>query len=124
MKRTIVMLAVAAASMVAIAQPPPNSTSTPPPTPALTQPALASVSPQPAPSLKKESVQIPKIVVFTPLSNLGKPLVKNKIKRVDGMSSRPWEQIVGIHPGYSSFPPPEMHEPTTYLFWIGRDPHQ
>lgn len=116
MKRTIVMLAVAAASMVALAQPPPN----PKPAPS---PAPASVSPPAAPLVKKENAQLPVSGVSTPLRNLAKPLVKNKVESVDGMSSRPWAQIVGIHPGYSAFPPPEMHESTLDLFWVGRDPH-
>jgi hypothetical protein len=116
MKRTIVILAVAAASMVAFAQPPPN----PAPAPS---PAPASVSLPAAPMVKKESAEAPVSGVSTPFKNLTKPLVKNRVETVDGMSSRPWAQIVGIHPGYSAFPPPESHESTLYLFWVGHDPH-
>jgi hypothetical protein len=39
------------------------------------------------------------------------------------MSSCPWGQIVGIHPGYSEFPRTEMHESTLYVFWVRNDPH-
>jgi hypothetical protein len=117
MKRTIVILAVAAASMVAFARPPQNRVPTSSPTP-------ASVSPPAAmPLVKKESAQIPASGVSTPLKYLSKPLVKHNVESVDGMSSRPWVQIVGIHPGYSAFPRTEMHESTLYLFWVGRDPH-
>ncbi|HEY1790452.1 MAG TPA: hypothetical protein VGJ73_20060 [Verrucomicrobiae bacterium] len=116
MKRTIVILAVATASMVAFAQPPPN------PAP-LPSPASASVSPPTAPLVKKEIAQVPAPGVSTPLKSLRKPLVKRKVWSVDGTSSRPWGQIVGIHPGYSAFPAPEMHESSFYLFWVGRDPH-
>lgn len=116
MKRTIVILAVAAASMVAFAQPPQNRAPT-------SSPAPASVSPPAAPLVKKETAQIPATGVSTPFKYLGKPLVKHKVERVDGMSSRPWAQIVGMHPGYSAFPRTEMHESTLYLFWLGRDPH-
>ena len=112
------MLAVAAASMVAKAQPPPNPTHAPSP-----KPLSAAVSSQAVPMVKKESAQITTSVVVTPLTTIGKPVIKPKYERVDGMSSRPWAQIVGIHPGYSAFPPPEMHEPRMYLFWIGRDPY-
>lgn len=73
--------------------------------------------------VKKESAQIPTSGVSTPLKYFTKPLVKQKVENVDGMSSRPWVQIVGMRPGYSAFPPPELHESSLYLFWIGRDPH-
>jgi len=73
--------------------------------------------------IKKETAQAPKTLVMTPLTEIGKPVVRQKVWSVDGMSSRPWGQIVGIRPGYSAFPPPEMHQPVGYLFWIGRDPH-
>lgn len=75
-----------------------------------------------APMVKKVSAQVRTHVVSTPLKYLNKPLVKHKVWSVDGISSRPWIQIVGIHPGYSAFPRPEMHESTFYLFWIGHDP--
>lgn len=139
MKRTIVILAVAAASMVAIAQPPSNSNPTPRSAPApasssapapapasstpVPAPALTAVSSQATPAVQKERAQIPKSVVLPPLSTVGQPVIKPKYERVDGMSSRPWEQIVGIHPGYTAFPAPEKHEPGIYLFWIGRDPY-
>lgn len=109
------MLAVAAASMFAIAQPPPNN---PAPTP-----APAAITPAQAPMAKKETAQIPTSGVSTPLKYLTTPLVKPKVESVDGMSSRPWVQIVGIRPGYSAFPPPEMHQSSMYLLWVGRDPH-
>ncbi|HEX3626523.1 MAG TPA: hypothetical protein VH280_13995 [Verrucomicrobiae bacterium] len=118
MKRTIVILAVAAASMVAFAQPPPNN-----PAPARTPAATPAAPTQKPPVAKKESAQVPKSGFSTPLKYFTKPLIKRKVESVDGMSSRPWVQIVGIRPGYSAFPPPEMHESTLYLFWVGRDPH-
>lgn len=116
MKRTIVFLAVAAASMVAIAQPPLNSA------PAQSPTSTPTVNGAPAaPMVKKESAQVPTTGFETPLKYFTKPLIRNKMERVDGMSSRPWVQIVGIHPGYSAFPRTEMHESTLYLFWVGND---
>jgi hypothetical protein len=117
MKRTIVILAVAAASVVAFAQPPPNPAPAPSPAP------VAAVTPPSAPMVKKETAQIPASGISTPLTNLTKPIVRPKFETLEGMSSRPWAQIVGFHPGDSAFPPPERHESSMYLFWVGRDPH-
>lgn len=148
MKRTIVMLAVAAAStLFALAQPPssaskansspvPKTTTTSrsgsgavqnrtrsnessTPTGAAGAVYLASTVPM---VTRTTSAQIPATRVSTPLMYLTKPLVKRPIEHVGGMSSRPWAQIVGIHPGYSAFPRPEMHESSLYLFWVGHDP--
>ena len=114
------MLAVAAASMVAFAQPPPNNSTTAPSPRA--KPAAVTPAPAPVPMVKKESAELPTSGVSTPLKYLTKPLVKQKVESVDGLSSRPWGQIVGIRPGYSAFPPPEMRDPTMYVLWVGRDP--
>jgi hypothetical protein len=73
--------------------------------------------------VKNESAQLSTSGFSTPLKYFTKPLVKQKIENVDGMSSRPWMQIVGMRPGYSEFPPPELHESSLYLIWVGRDPH-
>jgi hypothetical protein len=115
-------LAVAAASMVAFAQPPQNLGSAPTPVPV--SPTPVPVTPTSVPLAKKESVQIPASasVVRAPLLFLAKPLVKHKVWSVDGMSSRPWGQIVGIHPGYSAFPAPELRDPEMDVIWVGRDP--
>jgi hypothetical protein len=66
--------------------------------------------------VKKEQAQI--ITVFTaPV-----PMTPKKVESVDGMSSRPWGQIVGIRPGYSVFPSPETADPSMYLITFGSGP--
>ncbi|HEV2329395.1 MAG TPA: hypothetical protein VGY56_11480 [Verrucomicrobiae bacterium] len=113
------MLAVAAASMVAFAEPPSNNST---PAPSSKAKPAATPAPVPVPMVKKESADLPTSGVSTPLKYLTEPLVKHKVESIDGMSSRPWIQIVGIRPGYSAFPPPEMHDPTMYVLWVGHDP--
>jgi hypothetical protein len=100
------MAAIIAASMVAFAQPPAT-------------PKTAPVKP-----VKQEKVQI--ITLLTPFQTLkvSQPVSQNKIQRVEGMSSRPWTQIVGWKPGYPAFPSPEMHESTLCLFSVGNEPER
>ena len=110
MKRMSIILLVAAASMAAFGQPPQG----PPPPAALVVP-------------KKEAAQIPipvPIQIHTPLTvPPAAPTLKNqKVNRVDGMSSKPWAQIVGWQPGYSAFPRPELRDPSMPVFWIGHEP--
>lgn len=45
-----------------------------------------------------------------------------QIERVGNMSSRPWSEIVGWHPGESQFPDAENHEPQA-LFSVSFGPH-
>ena len=121
MKRTIVILAVATASIAGFSQPPQNSSRVP--DPAATSAAAAKTA---VPLVKKESAQVQapaQHVISTPLTDLTKPVVTHKVWSVDGMSSRPWMQTVGTRPGFPVLPAPEMHESSMYLFWIGRDPH-
>jgi hypothetical protein len=47
-----------------------------------------------------------------------------KIERVGNMSSRPWTQIVGWHPGTSGFPDAETHESKLYLVSVGSGPRR
>jgi hypothetical protein len=66
-----------------------------------------------------------KIQVFTPLTASAQtPEDKNKIERYGNMSSQPWTQIVGWHPGTSQFPDAETHESKLTLIWIGHEPWQ
>ncbi|HUA66346.1 MAG TPA: hypothetical protein VME24_10890 [Alphaproteobacteria bacterium] len=125
MKRTIVMLAVATASMVVFAQPPQNAQPAGNSTPAQKSAATPAAITQPSvPLVKKESAQAPpQHIVSTPLMSLTRPVVPHKVWSVDGMSSRPWMQTVGMRPGFPVLPPPEEHQSSLYLFWIGRDPH-
>lgn len=93
--------------MGVFAQPPPQSK--PPP--------AAPVTP------KKENAQL-STPIHTPLTiPPAAPTLKNqKVERVDGMSSKPWAQIVGWHPGYSAFTRPELRDPSMPIFWIGHEP--
>jgi hypothetical protein len=114
MKRTMIILAVATASMVAFAKP-----DVPASTPA---PAPAAV-PAPAPVVnKKESAQavtpITTSVYIPPLT-----LKNSKVEHTGGVSSRPWAQVVGWHPGYSAFPSPEQHDPSMPIISIGNPTH-
>ena len=48
---------------------------------------------------------------------------KDKIERFGEMSSQPWTQTVGWHPGEpSAFMDAKIHEPKLQLFWIGAEP--
>jgi hypothetical protein len=114
MKRMFITLAIGAAAMGVLAQPP---------TPA---PAPAAI-PSPAPPIVKKvktQIQTPtSTTVFTPIT-VFKPVVHKKIERVDGMSSRPWAQTVGWHPGESAFPRPELLDPSMPIVWTGHEPWQ
>ena len=110
MKRMFITLVVGAAAMGVLAQPP---------NPA---PAPAAVPPPAAPLVKKEKTQIPTPpTVFMPLT-IFKPAGQKQIERVDGMSSRPWTQIVGWHPGESEFTRPELLDPSMPVIWVGHEP--
>ena len=65
-----------------------------------------------------------KLHLFTPLtpSTITEP--KDKIERYGNMSSQPWAQIVGWHPGTSQFPDADTHESKLDLIWIGHEPWQ
>jgi hypothetical protein len=51
---------------------------------------------------------------------------QTQIERVGNMSSRPWAEIVGWHPGMSQFPDAENHESqlTLFSFRFGPKHHQ
>jgi hypothetical protein len=136
MKRMTIILLVAAGSMAAFAQPPPaapQSTTQQPTTPQPGTPQPVTPLPttqqptaqQPAAPVapKKENAQILDQVhtslVFPPS---GPVYVNQKVERVDGMSSKPWAQIVGWNPGYSAFPRPELRDHSMPVFWIGHEP--
>jgi hypothetical protein len=112
----MIILAVATASMVAFAKPNvPASTPAPAPT--------AVPAPAPAPVLsKKESAQavtpLTTTVFIPPLT-----LKNSKVEHTGGVSSRPWAQVVGWHPGYSAFPSPEQHDPSMPIISIGNPTH-
>ena len=44
---------------------------------------------------------------------------KTEIYRAGNMSSRPWTEIVGWHPGASQFPDAQNHEPQLTLISVG-----
>jgi hypothetical protein len=52
------------------------------------------------------------------------PAAKGKVEfqRVGKMSSRPWPEIVGWHPGTSQFPDGQNHEPQLTLFSVSFGP--
>jgi hypothetical protein len=50
---------------------------------------------------------------------------KSKIERYGGMSSRPWTQIVGWHPGEpAAFTDGKTHVAELPLLWIGAKPQR
>jgi hypothetical protein len=97
MKRSILVLAIAVASMAATAQPP----QAPVPLTAAT---------------KKPNSHV------TTVFSAPQPVKKVKVEHVEGMSSRPWAQIAGWNPGQSQFPDPERHEASFYLISVGHEP--
>jgi hypothetical protein len=56
------------------------------------------------------------------------PAAKGRVEilRVGNLSSRPWPEIVGWHPGTSQFPDGQNHEPQLTLFSVnfGPGPHR
>ena len=52
------------------------------------------------------TVKPTKLEFFTPLKARG-PVGTDKVYRVGGMSSQPWANMIGSHPGYSAFASPE-----------------
>jgi hypothetical protein len=49
---------------------------------------------------------------------------KSQIDRVGNMSSRPWAEIVGWHPGVSQFPDAENHESQLTLLNVSFGPQK
>ena len=83
--------------------------------------AYAQPKPAPIPLTLTTTVKTTPAKVTTPFTT-PKPLKQIKVERVEGMSSRPWAQIVGWHPGASKLPDPEQHEGGLYLVSIGHEP--
>jgi hypothetical protein len=74
--------------------------------------------------VKQEKAQIPvPHVIATPLRLSGTPVHK-KIEHAEGLSSRPWSQVVGWHPGQSAFPEPELRDPSMPVICFGDEPWQ
>jgi hypothetical protein len=106
MKTSVLMLTILAASMSAFAQP------QKPTPPSQSQTAFLKVE-----LVKQQKVQVSNKPIFVPFT-VAQPAPKQKVERVDGMSSRPWAQIVGSHPGWPAIPPPERHEQTWRILQI------
>lgn len=118
MKRMIIVLAVAAASVAAFGQPPkPDSSPASYPKPKYAS-AFVAASSSTLPLVKKEQSRVQ---ITTPLSIL-KPEVTRKIQHVGRLSSEPWAQMVGMRPGWSAFPRPEMENPSMPLITINFGP--
>jgi hypothetical protein len=104
------MLVFATATGV-FAQPSTNST-----------PAPVATPPPAAPLVKQEKAQLPApLAILKPLTLSG-TVVHKKFEHAEGMSSRPWAQVVGWHPGESAFPRPELRDPSMPVFCFGGEP--
>src|SRR5882724_5967721 len=85
----------------------------------------ATAATQPENSPASEMTAEGKIQVFTPLTPQAQTKeAKNKIERYGNMSSQPWTQTVGWHPGASEFPDTDMHESKLNVIWTGHEPWQ
>jgi hypothetical protein len=85
----------------------------------------ATAAPQARDSSTSDMTVERKIQVFTPLTpSVQTTEDKNKIERYGNMSSQPWTEIVGWHPGTTQFPDADTHESKLNLIWIGHEPWQ
>jgi hypothetical protein len=78
----------------------------------------AAAAPQPQPSQNPSAYN--KVEKDFPwLNSQSTSAEKNKIERYGNMSSQPWTEIVGWHPGTSQFPDAENYESQLILFQTG-----
>ena len=104
MKIRLSLLAIALAAI------PLCGTAAAPPTP---KPSAPSTPPTQSPSATNTTVK--NIQIPNPQPNLKE---SGRIERVGKMSSQPWTEIVGWHPGTSAFPTAETAEPQLTLLTV------
>jgi hypothetical protein len=105
MKRSLLVLAIVAASIGALAQPPTE----------LQQSTATTTKTVKVQKAEKKEPVIP--VLRAPIT-----MQSDKIERVDGMSSQPWYRMAGTHPGLSAFASGEHQDRPLNLIWIGAPP--
>ena len=92
--------------------------------------ATSVVASQPKPASASANLSAANLMVEKPTFHWFGPVISRqgpsraKVEHVDGISSQPWANAVGWHPGEQTYFDGVTHDAHFNLFWAGAEPPQ